>query len=35
MVAAAAMEEPDSAANPAQARIVAAASPPRLCPTQA
>ncbi len=35
MVIADATEEPDSAANPAHARMVADASPPRRCPSQA
>ena len=30
-----ATEDPDSAANPAHARTVAEASPPRRCPSQA
>ena len=35
MVTAAATEEPESAANPAQAAMVAEASPPRQWPNQA
>jgi len=35
MVMAEATDEPDNAAKPAQARMVAEASPPRRCPIQA